>query len=165
MSLDITNYVVQCLSCAQTKDITHTAPMLEYPTPLGPFDTVAMNLLRLPRSHQGSSYVLVCGDHFSRFVIFVLLPNKSAAVVAHALVSHLLCPFTTSSILLSDNGSEFKNEVLNTICQHYRISQSLITACHQAFNGLVQWTNRKFLRSFGMLQVNSMSHGKIGFRM
>ncbi len=121
MSLDTTNNVVQCFSCAQTKGITHTALMLEYPTLADPFDTVAMDLLQLPHSHQGF-YVLVCVDHFSRFVNLVPLPNKSAVVVAHALVSHLLCPFTTPSILLSDNGSEFKNEVLNTICQYYRIS-------------------------------------------
>ncbi len=145
MRIDILNHVAQCLSCAQTKGSTTTAPILEYPTPVGPFDTVAIDLLKLPRSHQGSTYALVCVDHFSRFVVLAPLPNKSATVVAHALVSSLLCPFTTPSVLLSDNGTEFKNDVLYHICQQYHIKQTFITAHHPASNDLAEGANRKFL--------------------
>ncbi len=105
MRIDIINHVAQCLSCAQTKGSTTTAPILEYPTPYGPFDTVAIDLLKLPRSHQGSAYVLVSVDHFSRFVVLAPPPNKSATAVAHALVSSLLCSSTTPSVLLSNNGT------------------------------------------------------------
>ena len=145
MRLDVHNHVANCVSCAQTKGSTSTAPILEYPTPAGPFQTVAIDLLQLPRSIQGSTYVLVCVDHFSRFVILAPMRNKSAPVVAHALVSHLLCPFTTPSVLLSDNGTEFKNAVLSNICQQYHIKQTFITAHHPASNGLVERTNRKIL--------------------
>lgn len=145
MRLDIVAHVSQCLSCASTKGNTSTAPILEYPTPVCPFDTVAIDLLSLPRSRQGSTSVLVCVDHFSRFVILAPLPNKSASAVAHALVTHLLCPYTTPSVLLSDNGAEFKNEVLKSICQQYNITQSFITAYHPASNGLVERVNKKIL--------------------
>ncbi len=100
--------------------------MLEYWSPAGPFDAIDMDLLQLTHSHQGSSYVLVCADHYSRFVILAPLLNKSALVVTHALVSHLLYPFATRSLLLSNIGPEFKNEVLNTIFQQYKISQCFI---------------------------------------
>ncbi len=60
MCIDVISHVAQCLSCVQTKFCTTTAPILEYPTPDGPFDTVAIDLLKLPHSHQGSTYVLVC---------------------------------------------------------------------------------------------------------
>ena len=145
MRADITSHVSHCLSCTQTKGNTHTAPILGYPTPDCPFDTVAIDLLQLPRSSQGSSYVLVCVDHFSRFVILAPLMNKSAPMVAHALVTHLLCPYTTPSVLLSDNGLEFKNEILHNICKQYNIKQTFITAHHPASNGLVERTNRKIL--------------------
>ncbi len=78
--IDIINHVAQCLSCAQTKGSTTTAPIREYPTPDGHFDTVAIDLLKLPRSHQDSTYVLVCVDHFSPFVLqtslLLLLPMR-----------------------------------------------------------------------------------------
>ncbi len=53
MRLDVINHIAQCVPCAQTKGTSHTAPILEYPTPSGPFKTIAIDLLRLPRSHQG----------------------------------------------------------------------------------------------------------------
>ena len=142
---DVESHVAKCLSCAQTKGNTHTAPMLEYPVPDAPFDTVAIDLLQLPRSHQGSSYVLTCVDHFSRFTILVPLPNKSATTVAHAIVSHLICPFTTPRVILSDNGAEFSNEILANICKQYNITQTFVTAYHPASNGLVERTNKKIL--------------------
>ncbi len=69
MRLDIEKHIAQCLSCAETKGTTQTAPILEYPFPARPFDIVGTDLLQLPCSIQGSTYVLVCVDHFSRFTV------------------------------------------------------------------------------------------------
>ncbi len=66
MLLDIKKHVAQCLSCAQAKGATKTTLILEYPMPNGPFDVVGTDLLQLPRSRQGSNYVPVCVDNFSR---------------------------------------------------------------------------------------------------
>ena len=145
MRLDITTHVSQCVSCAQHKGHTNTAPILEYPTPAGPFETVAIDLMQLTPSRQGSNYVLVCVDYFSRFVVLAPLQNKSANAVAHALVTHLLCPYTTPSVLLSDNGTEFKNEILHNICKQYNITQTFVAVQHPASNGLVERANKKIL--------------------
>ncbi len=145
MHLDIEKHIPQCLSCAATQSTTQTAPILEYPLPAEPFDVVGIDLLQLPLSIQGSIYVLVCVDHFSRFTVLAPLPNKSATTVAHAIVSHLICPYTTPRVLLSDNGTEFKNQVLQDICAQFYIQQTFITSHHPAYNGFVERTNRKIL--------------------
>lgn len=74
------------------------------------------------------------------------LPNKYAEIVAHVIVSHLICPHTTPRVLLSDNGTEFK-KVLGNICRHFNITikQTFITAHHPASNGFVERTNCKIL--------------------
>ncbi len=66
-------------------------------------------------------------------------------IVAHAIVFHLICPYTTPQVLLSDNGTEFKNQILADICFQYNIKQTFITAHHPASNDLVERTNRKVL--------------------
>ncbi len=76
MRLDIEKHIEKCLSCAETKGTTTTAPILEYSLPAGPFDVVGIGLLQLPCSIQGSIYVLVCIDHFSRFIVLAPLPSK-----------------------------------------------------------------------------------------
>ncbi len=129
MRLDIEKHIAQCLSCAETKDATKTALILKYALPAGPFDVVGIDLLQLPRSIQGSIYVIVCVDHFSRFTVLPPLPNKSATTVAHAIASHI-CPYTTPRVLLSNNGTEFKNQVLRGICTQFHIQQTFITSHH-----------------------------------
>ncbi len=165
MRLDIEKNITQCLSCPETKGTTQTAPILEYPLPAGPFHVVGIDLLQLPRSIQGSTYVLLCFDHFSRFTVVAPLPNKSATTVAHAIVSHLTFPYTTRRVLLSDNGTEFKNQVLRDICTQFHIQQTFITTHHPTSNGLVERTNRKILEILRPLaghlqetQVDWLSH-------
>ncbi len=94
-SIDMEKHVSCCLSCAQTKDTTTMAPMLKCPLPAGPFDVVGLDFFQLPRNSQGSGYILVCVNHFSWFDVLAPLRNKSAATVAHALVSYLISPYMT----------------------------------------------------------------------
>lgn len=83
---------IPCLAQKLMATLTQLLYILGYPKPDGPFDTVAINRLQLPRSSPGLIYEQVCVDHFSRLVILAPLPNKSSPVVTHALVTHLPCP-------------------------------------------------------------------------
>ncbi len=98
--------------------------------------------MQLPRSSQGSGYILVCVDYFFQFVVLAPLRDKSAATVAHALVSHLICPYTTPRVVLTDNGTEFKNQVLVDFCSQYEMKQTFIMTHLPASNGLVERKNR-----------------------
>ncbi len=106
---------------------------------------MSVDLLQLPASHQGSRYLLVCVDHLSRYVVLAPLQDKSAKSVAHALITHLICPFSTPRVLLSDNGTEFRNHTLEEIYKPFDIRQCFTVSCHPASNGLVERSNRKIL--------------------
>ncbi len=106
---------------------------------------VVIELLQLPAGNQGSRYLLVCVDHFSRFVIWIPLPNKTAEAVAHALISNLFCPYFTPRVLLSDNGAEFRNALLEEISKQFNIKQTFTVTYHPSSNGLVERANRKIL--------------------
>ncbi len=63
--------------------------------------------------------------------------------IAHALITHLICPFTAPRVLLNDNDTEFRNAVLEEICIQFK---HVFTATyHPASNGLVERANRKIL--------------------
>ena len=156
MRIDIENYVSKCVSCAQHKGTANRpAPILEYPLPERPWDIVSMDLLQLPKSQYGSQYLLVCVDHFSRFTVLSPLKDKSAKSVAHALVTQLFCPYSTPRVLLSDNGTEFRNEILQGICSQYNIKHTYTVAYHPSSNGLVERANRKILDALRPV-VNSL---------
>ncbi len=56
-----------------------------------------------------------------------------------------ICPYTTPRVLISDNGTEFRNQVLRDICTEFHIQQTFIASLRPASNGLVERTNRKIL--------------------
>ncbi len=73
------------------------------------------------------------------------LKEKTAAAVAHALVSKLFLVYSTPRVLLSDNGTEFRNALLSEIQSQYNITQMYIITHHPASNELVERSNRKIL--------------------
>ncbi len=78
-------------------------------------------------------------------MVLAPLNDKTATLVAHALVTHVSCPFSTPRVILSDNGAEFRNAVVSEICSQFGIKQTLTAAYHPAKNGLVERANRKIL--------------------
>ncbi len=122
LHIDVELHVARCITCAQHKGVVKgPATILQYPLPEVPWDVVSIDLLQLPQSHHGSRYLLVC-DHFTRFVVLVPLKEKTAIVVAHALVTQLICPFSTPRVILNDNGAEFRNAVMSEICSQFGIT-------------------------------------------
>ncbi len=129
LRIDVEAHVAQGIECAKHKGITKgAAPILQYPVPELPWDVVSIDLLQLPQSHYGSRYILVCIGQFSRYLVLAPLHNKSAKNIAHALVTHLICPFTAPRVLLSDNGTEFRNAVLEEVHTSLKATKEEMTS-------------------------------------
>ncbi len=112
MRIDIDAYASKCVKCAQIKGtLPRLAPILEYSPPERLKDVVSIDLLQLPASNQGFKYLLMCVDHLTPYVVLAPLKDKSAKSVAHALDTHLFCTYTAPRVLLSDNGTEFRNQL------------------------------------------------------
>ncbi len=142
------NYVARCVNCAEHKCTpTGLALMLLYPTPEQLWDLVSVDLLQQRKSQYGSQYLLVCIDHFSHFVVFAPVKNKTAASVSHALVTQLFCHYSTPRVLLIDNGAKFRSAILSEIYSQYSIKQTLTVVYHSESNELAETASRKILAS------------------
>ncbi len=146
LQTDIEAHVSKCIESAQHKGtVPRPATILQYPPPNRPWDMVSIDLLQFPTSYEGCKYLLVCVDHLSLYVVLAPLKDKTAKSVAHALITHLFCPYSASRVLLSDNGAEFRNTLLEEISQQFGVKLCLIVTYHPASNGLVQRASRKIL--------------------
>ena len=47
--------------------------------------------------------------------------NKTAEQVASTLVKEVICNFTTPRTLISDNGTEFDNQISKELCKIFKI--------------------------------------------
>ncbi len=70
MRLDIIAYIGKCHSCAENYgSVSRPVPIRSYLIPTAPWDTVAIDLLKLPMTTEGHTYLLVTIYHFSRFCV------------------------------------------------------------------------------------------------
>ncbi len=156
MRRDIIQHCSLCTSCAKHRPSPHyESPNLAYPIPHAPWDSVSVDLMKLPITENGFQYLLVCIDSFSRYSILVPLKDKTAKTVARAIIDEVICHHGTPRTLLSDNGTEFNNAILEYICTAFQIRKCNITPYSPQANGTVERANRRIL---DILRYISNSH-------
>jgi hypothetical protein len=100
----------------------------------------------------GYNYILVLVDICTRFVFLRLLKQKDM----HSVASELLNIFLDvgfPKILQSDNGTEFVNQIISTICQTASIDSRLISAYHPRANGIAE----RFVQTIGQTILKTLN--------
>jgi transposase InsO family protein len=78
----------------------------------GVWSHIQIDLAEFPESTEGHKYLLTVVDIFSGFVILRALKDKKAETVAQQLWA-ICALFGLPQIIQSDNGTEFKNEIIS----------------------------------------------------
>jgi hypothetical protein len=91
-----------------------------------PNQRVHMDLFgQLKMSGSGKKYIMCITDAFSKYVVLVAIPAKSATTVASVLFSSWLCKYGLPLEIVSDGGKEFCNEVVNEMLKRMSIKKQL----------------------------------------
>ena len=143
----ITEHIKACQLCPYFKGHTSDpAPILSYDIVERPFQRVSMDLLSgFVTSEKGNKCLLVCIDNFTRYTELVPLPDKSAETVAKAFNESIICRHDSPDEILTDNGSEFVNRVIECLCNLLKIKQIRIMPYRPQANGLTERLNRSIL--------------------
>ena len=147
MAKDIALYINRCLVCNSHKG-TASAPqrVLQYPKPNQPWERVSMDTLGgLATTEKGNKYLLVVIDTFTRYCELIPISDKSAATVSLAFKIRIIDRYGCPKYLVTDNGGEFNNAMMDKLCELYRISHCNILPHHPASNGLAERLNRKII--------------------
>ena len=87
------------------------------------------------------SYIIII-DSFSRLV--ELSPAKdTTAIAAASAVIQWICRYGIPSQIVCDNGTQYANELIKTLCQLFSIEQSLIQAYSHEENSVVERANKE----------------------
>lgn len=89
--------------------------------------------------------MLVAIDYLSRYCILQPIPNKKAETIASVIFEQIICNFTTPHIIISDNGSEFNNQILEELCKLFSIKKINVQIYKPQANGVVERLNRKVI--------------------
>jgi len=131
----------QCESCQRHNITKRGYHPIHSPNVTLPWDCLQVDLVTMDPTEEGNTYILMCIDLFSSFVITRALKNKTATEVGRQLYE-IFCTFGPPKVLQSDSGSEFVNETLKEITNTFHTDYHIATPTSHSSQGPVERVNR-----------------------
>ena len=121
-----------------------------------PMDLIHIDLVRMEVTVKTKKKlvvqkILVVTDHFSRFVQAYKVKDKRAITVAKCLYDNYFRHYGFPWCLLSNQGTEFCNAVLNKMCIYLNIKKLRISPYHPQMNGAVECVHQTLERMIAKL--------------
>ena len=96
---------------------------------------------QFPTTENGNNYCLTACCAFTDYLSCIPIPNKEAETAVQAYLKHIYSQFGGSRVLISENGSEFKNSLFKEVCAELQLTQHHITAYLPSSNLVEQHHN------------------------
>ena len=97
-------------------------PQLHLEIPRIWFACIAIDKIgKLPTTSSGNKYALTCIEMLTLYIIAVPMPDKNCHFSCWSISTGILSRAEASMVCLLDNGSELKNNQMNTILKHLGI--------------------------------------------
>jgi hypothetical protein len=107
-----------------------------------PFERVGIDLTGPWPKSGNKVYMLTYIDHFTKWADAIPLPNKEAVTVANALVSKIFVHVGVPLQILSDQGKEFDNNLMTSLCNKLGIGKVRTSPYHAATNACIERMHR-----------------------
>lgn len=144
----IRKVVTECSVCLQSQPLktkeTQVHIVAERPMERLMIDLIDMK--RYKSSNSEYAWILSVIDVYSKYAWAFPLKTKSASEVADTLESHFCRNVGAPSILQSDNGKEFINREMNTLCERFSILFKHPRPRNPKANGQVERFNQTLTR-------------------
>ena len=123
MAKDVKDYIQRCPACQQEKALVQSFPLHMTEIPDRPFDKIVMDLVTdFTKSSKGNKHILTIIDLLTGWPEVILILNKSADTITKAFIRHYLPRHMCPRFILSDNGTELKNQrepiLITDRCSH-----------------------------------------------
>ena len=142
---DIEAHIRQCVVCHKASDKGRTGPQdpQTLPDTSRPNERVHADLYGPSRGRDGTQkYILVATDAFTKIVRLSILPDKTAASVAKALVEDWVFIYGVPAQIHTDQGGDFKNQLATAVWDKLKVNRTTTTPYHPACNGQAEVFNK-----------------------
>lgn len=152
LKADIAKHIDACKCRLNKPKIKTREPMVITNTPGKAFDTVIIDTIGpLPLSESENRYAVTIMCDLTKYLITIPIKTKDAYTVAKAIVKSCILVYGLVKTVLTDQGTEYKNQVWNEVCKILEIEHKTSTAYHYQTLGTVERNHRVFneyLRSY-----------------
>ena len=126
MNKDIRKYIANCALCQHDKAKVQQYPLQMIEIPNRPFDKIAIDLVTdCETSTSGNKHILTVIDHLTGWLEAFPIPDKTVDTIVATLINHYLPVHMCPRYILSDNGTEFKNNLMDQVLQQLGLTEYL----------------------------------------
>ena len=113
----VRKHVQACKFCQEHKKQAVEYSKYNFKAEPAPMKFISMDLIGEfhPPSTKGNRYALMVICMFTGYTFCIPIPNKKAETVLKAYMDHVYCKYGGSLKILSDNGMEFKNRLMEEV--------------------------------------------------
>ena len=153
---DIQRHCVQCSTCRNYNKASQPYLTLSFEIPQVPMEFIAMDLIGpFVTSSRGNKYALTVIDMFTSYAFCCPLENKTADAVVTAYLTNVFCLHGSSRKILSDNGTEFQNDLHSSVCELLGVEARVFSPAYrpqsngkiEGFHGFLKTVMRKLMMS------------------
>ena len=139
MNKDIRKYIPNCILCRQDKAKVQQYLLQMTEIPDRPFDKITIDLVTdCEMSTSGNKQILTIINHLTGWLETFPIPNKSTDTILTTLINHYLPVHMCPRYILSDNSTEFKNNLMDQVLQQLGIDQIFSAPYHPQSNGKLE---------------------------
>ena len=136
MNKDIRKYIANCTLCHREKAKVQSYPLQITEILKWPFDKIANDLVtECETSTSDNKYILIIIDHLTGWLEAFPIPDKSADTIVSTFINNYLPVHMCPRYILSDNGMECKNQLMNQVLQQLSSECIFSAPYHSQSNG------------------------------
>lgn len=153
MRRDVASHVDKCDSCKKNKPKYKTKiPLKKTTTPQKPFDVIIVDTIGpLPKSINGNTYAITIMCALTKYLVSIPTANKEAITIARNIFNHFILIYGPMLEMLTDLGTEYKNQTIEELFKLLNITHKTSTAYHHETVGLIERNHRtlnEYLRAY-----------------
>ena len=139
MNKDIRKYIANCTLCYRDKAKIQNYPLQMMEIPNRPFDKIALDLVtECQTSISGNKHILMITDYLTGWPEAFHILDKSADTIVSNFINEYLPVHMCSKYILSDNGTEFKNNLMDQVLKQLDIDRIFPAPYHPQSNGKLE---------------------------
>ena len=124
MNKDIRKYIANCVLCQCEKTNVQQYPLQMTEILDRPFNKIAIDLVtECETSTSGNEHILTIIDHLTGWPESFPIPDKSADTIVSTFINEYLPVHMCPQYILLDNGTEFKNNLMDQVLQQLGIDR------------------------------------------
>jgi hypothetical protein len=164
MRQHVKHFIEHCPLCQKQSAIKLAIQTMPYTlASYSPFDRVCVDTIGpIPSDDDSKKYILVIIDAFSRFVMLRAISSTTAITALEGLIEWIGF-FGIPSEIVSDNGTQFANELVDNLLELLATENTKIQAYSKEENSIVERANKevnRHLRAFAYERKDKKSWHK-----